>query len=363
VVGCLVEIAATGVTMFRSTRKKANRLAAAWTADATDHVVSLAWSPDGRVVAAAAGTGFVSLFDAATGAARTVIRAHERGATAVAFQPGGGALATAGMDGAARLWHPRTAAPVADLPGGGADWVERLAWSADGSRLAAGAGRVVRVWDSAGVQLANLAGHPSTVSDLAWRPGSDTLAALVYGGVMLWTLHGDGPPTFRLFPWKGSPLRMAWSPDGTMLAHGNQDATVHFWYAETGEDLQMSGYPTKVLELSWDPTSRFLATGGGHVVCVWDCGGSGPQGSTPQMLDGHAEGAPLAAVQYQRRGHLLASAGADGQVCLWQPANKKQPLVGEADGDGEATALCWSPDDRFLAAGYDSGAVAVYRVV
>lgn len=339
--------------MFDCTRKKATRLAAVWTADATDYVVVLAWSPDGRFLAAAAGTGFVSLFDTATGAVRTVIRAHERGATAVVFQPGGGVLATAGMDGAARLWHPQTAAPIAELPGGGADWVERLAWSADGSRLATGAGRIVRVWDSAGVQLANLTGHPSTVSDLAWRPGRDALAALVYGGVMLWKLHGDDPPTFRLFPWKGSPLRMAWSPDGTMLAHGNQDATVHFWYVETGEDLQMYGYPTKVLALSWDPTSRFLATGGG----------SGPQGSIPQILEGHADGATLAAVQYQRRGHLLASAGADGRVCLWQPSNKKQPLVGEADGDGEATALCWSPDDRFLAAGYESGVVTVFRVV
>lgn len=345
------------------TRGKANRLARAWAAAAPDHVVGLAWSPDGRTLAAATGTGPVALFDAAAGGVRTVIRAHERGATAVTFQPGGGVLATAGMDGTARLWHPHTSAPVAELPGGGAEWVERLAWSADGNRLAVAAGRTVRLWDPSGRERIDLTDHPSTVSDLAWQPGRDTLAALVYGGVMLWSPRAGGPPSVRRLEWKGSPLRMAWSPDGRMLAHGNQDATVHFWYAETAQELQMWGYPTKVRELSWDPSGRFLATGGGHMVCVWDCGGKGPEGSKPEMLEGHAEGSALAAVEYQRRGHLLASAGADGRVCLWQPANKKGPLVGSAEGSGDAaTCAAWSPDDRLLAVGYESGAVAAFRV-
>jgi len=347
--------------MFGSARGRTKRLTRVWSAAAPDHVVALAWAPDGRTLAAAAGTGPVTLLDAATGAVRTVVRAHERGAAVVAFHPAGGPLATAGMDGAARLWHPHTAAPVADLPGGGAAWVERLAWAADGSRLAVAAGRTVRLWTPDGRRLADLTDRPSTVSDLAWQPGGDTLTALVYGGVKLWTVPAAGPPTSRLFAWKGSPLKMAWSPDGRLLAHGNQDATVHFWYAGTAEDLQMSGYPTKVRELSWDRTGRFLATGGGNAVCVWDCGGAGPAGSTPQMLAGHAEGTTLAAVEYQRQGFLLASAGTDGRVCLWQPANAKRPLAGAADGAGAAACLAWSPDDKYLAVGYESGAVAVFR--
>jgi len=266
------------------------------------------------------------------------------------------------MDGVARLWHAESLAPVAELNGDGADWVERLAWAADGTCLAVGAGRVVRLWDAKGKCLANFPGHPSTVADLAWRPRHNTLAALVYGGVMLWTPHPDTPPTYRLFAWKGSPLRMAWSPNGLMLAHGNQDATVHFWYAETGEDLQMYGYPTKVRELSWDATSRFLATGGGHVVCIWDCGGDGPQGSKPQMLEGHLPEATISAVQYQHHGALLASAADDGRVVIWQPLDKKQPIAGITDASRDkVTCFAWSADDRYFAAGCESGAVSVYR--
>ena len=43
----------------------------------------------------------------------------------------------------------------------------------------------------------------------------------------------------------------------------------------------MSGYSTKVRELSWHANSRFLATGGGPAVVVWDFSGKGPAGSKP----------------------------------------------------------------------------------
>jgi hypothetical protein len=50
-------------------------------------------------------------------------------------------------------------------------------------------------------------------------------------------------------------------------------------------------------------------------------------------------------------------------VCVWQPQNKKQPLIGSFPGDHvEATTLHWSVDDSRLAVGYESGIVVVYSV-
>ena len=40
----------------------------------------------------------------------------------------------------------------------------------------------------------------------------------------------------------------------------------------------MYGFPTKVLELSWNSTGRWLATGGSSSVILWDCSGKGPAG-------------------------------------------------------------------------------------
>jgi WD40 repeat protein len=145
-----------------------------------------------------------------------------------------------------------------------------------------------------------------------------------------------------------------------MLAHGNQDASVHFRYSETGNELHMSGYPTKVRQLTWDFRGRYLATGGGPGACIWDCAGKGPEGSTPRILEGHT--GDLTALAWQRRGFLLATADLGGKLCVWQTANRS-PLVGAAGfSDTELTCLAWSPDDKALAVGTDAGVVGVFKV-
>ena len=340
--------------------KSENRLRKAWDTAVPDHCVALAWSPDGRLLAAAAVSGPVTIFDASTGKPRFELPGHGFGTAALDWQPEGSLLASAGQDGTAKLWDTTTGTQAAFLAGG-AGWVERVAWSADGSLLATAAGKKVRLWDTAGRQLREYPNHPATVSDLAWRPRRVQLTVAHYGGVSLYDPAKD--EVQHVLEWKGAPLKLAWSPDGRVLAHGNQDATVCFWTEGRREPLQMSGFPTKVRELSWDHTGRYLATGGSAAVCVWDCSGTGPEGTKPQMLLEPDAELPLTAVAWQRRGYLIASGGRDGKVLLWQPANKKAPQVGHDRFVGaEASALAWSSDDKLLAAGAGSGAVAVYRV-
>lgn len=335
-------------------KKAPDKLRRTWTATVPDHVVGVAWSADGRSLAAAAVSGPIHLFDS-TGKPTHQLAGHGFGTAAIAWQPGGRLLASAGQDGTVRIWDGSD--PKA-LDAGGA-WVETLAWSPGGHLLAASAGKKVRVWDAAGTLVRELPPAAGTVTDVAWRPGTNTLAVLAYNAATLYDPAAGAEPV-KTFEWKGSPLRMAWSPNGAILAHGNQDATVHFWQHATGKDLQMWGYKSKVRELAWDFPSRLLATGGGPVVCIWDCGGGGPEGTKPQMLEGHDGN--LTAVAWQGRGYLLASSGLDGRVLLWQPANKKEPRVGSFRfDDAEATALAWSPDDKSLAAGSGGGAVAGFR--
>lgn len=341
----------------KRTGKAENRLRKAWAAAVPDHCVALAWSPDGALLAAAAVSGPIVVFDT-TGKARFELPGHGFGTAALDWQPTGPLLASAGQDGTAKLWDTTTGTATASLAGG-AGWVERVAWSPDGAFLATAAGKKVRLWDATGRQLREYPNHPATVADLAWRPGRNQIAVAHYGGVSLYDPAADAVQ--HVLEWKGSPLKLAWSPDGRVLAHGNQDATVCFWLADRGDPLQMSGFPTKVRELSWDHAGRYLATGGSAAVCVWDCGGTGPEGTKPQMLLEDDAELPLTTVAWQRRGYLIASAGKDGKVLLWQPANKKAPRVG-FDSLPDASVLAWSPDDKLLAAGAGSGAVAVYRV-
>ncbi len=121
----------------------------------------------------------------------------------------------------------------------------------------------------------------------------------------------------------------------------------------------MWGYATKVRELSWDRTSRFLATGGGPDVIVWDCAGKGPEGTTPIQLRLHEPF--VSALAYQRTGSLLASAGLDGRVAVWQPTASARPLASTVLG-ASIVALAWSPDDKHLAVGTEAGEVRVLKV-
>jgi WD40 repeat protein len=288
-----------------------------------------------------------------TGRIRHVLPGHGFGTTALSWSPQGGILASSGQDGKVKLWKVPKGQLHLTLDGGAA-WVERVTWSPEGTLLAAAAGKKVRLWNTAGELVREYANHPSTVADIRWKPGTLELASAAYGQIALF--HPDQAEPVRSLKWKGSQLVLAWSPDGKHMATGDQDSTVHFWFMKNGEDLMMSGYPVKVRELSWDYTSRFLATGGGAVPCVWDVSGKGPAGTRPLQFEGHA--ANVTGLAFQHSGPLLASAGADGLVMLWHPGKHKRPLA-TTELPAGITQIAWSGDDQRLAAGTESGRVAV----
>jgi WD40 repeat protein len=335
---------------------KSPRLVRRWRGNLDDHVISLVWSPRGDRLAAAAVSGPITLFEVPTGKPVGTLPGHAFGTTALSWRGDGSLLASAGQDGKVRLWDPAGGQERANLAGG-ASWVEHVTWSPAGETLASAAGKKLRLWSPTGELLREYPDHAATISDLAWRPGTGELTSATYGCVAWW--RGDSSEPVRRFEWKGSILKLAWAPSGQFLAHGNQDATVHYWVLKTGQDLQMAGYPMKVRELAWDPSGTWLATGGGPVVTVWNCSGKGPEGSTPESLEGHDE--PLTVLTYQARGPLLASGGQDGRVHLFQPGRFKK-YQARAELPSAISQLVWSPDDRHLAVGTEQGEVALYAL-
>src|SRR5207237_153324 len=105
-------------------------------------VSSLAFSPDGKLlftgdplslIDAATGNedGAVCLWDVATGKELRALRGHDKSVTAVVFAPGGKVLASAGDDREARLWEVATGKPLRRLKGHEAE-VFSVAFSPDG---------------------------------------------------------------------------------------------------------------------------------------------------------------------------------------------------------------------------------------
>lgn len=333
-------------------KERAARLKPRWEAALGDCVSSLAWTPDGSTLGAGGLDGPIQLLDAVKGRAGVTLAGHSQGTLTLAWQPGGGLLASGGQDGMVRWWEAGTGRELAAAKGG-AGWVERLQWHATGKLLATAAGKSLRFWEAPGHLLRECPDHPSTIAGLAWRPdGGLRLITVAYGGATLWNPEKAGP--VRRLKWAGSSLSLAWSPDGKYLAAGQQDSCVHVWIVKSGEDLSMSGFPTKVRALAWDASSRWLATGGSATVCLWDCAGKGPAGRKPVELDGHQD--LVSALAFAPVGDTLASGGADGRVFLWRPDKSETPLAMIETG-APIAALAWTANGEQLAVGTENGLV------
>lgn len=334
-----------------------------WAAPLDDYVIDLAWSADGASLAAASSSGPVTLFNATNGTPLQSLPGHNNGTNVIAWHPTLPLLATGGQDDTLKLWDPVAGQQTAsvDLQAG---WVEHLAWqpatsTAGGAiapRLAAAAGRTLALLGADGTVHHTFKPAPKTLCALAWQPAGGCIAAAYFGGVVLWDT--DDYLAQKEFPYGNGIHALVWSPDNRWLVSGNQDPSVHLWLPEENQEFHMSGYESKVKELSFDRTGRWLATGGGREGCVWDCQGAGPEGREPAMLPHEAR---ITAVSFQRRHGLLATAAADGTVCLWSP-ERAQPLRATARLPRAATRLAWSHDDRHLAIGSEAGAVYVLRV-
>ena len=184
----------------------------------------MAVSPDGSLVATAAGEGGVRLYDARTGALLRAI--GEAGDRSVVFSPDGRSLAAAGfhMDKLVGIYDVRTGKRVRTLAGH-TEWeADACTFSPDGKLLAStGTDKQILVWDLAtGTLRHRLADQPFRVTTLAFSPDSATLA-------------GGGDRTVRLWDMRTGQLRrtlaghrdwvctVAFSPDGTTIASGSCD--------------------------------------------------------------------------------------------------------------------------------------------
>ncbi len=193
-------------------------------------VRSLAFSPDGKRVAAACDNGFVLVRDAETGKGiMTPGRRQDGPLTAVAFSPDGKLLAAGGADKSVRLWDAATGKEVRSF-GGHAVKVTTVQFSPDGRTLMTAGGGMVYLWDvAAGKDLFRFEAGTDGAHAAAFSPnGKLIVAAGPEGQLRGWqATTGQGP--WSIVADNKGVNAVAFSPDGETLATAGAAGEVRLW--------------------------------------------------------------------------------------------------------------------------------------
>jgi WD40 repeat protein len=141
--------------------------------------------------------------------------------------------------------------------------VRSVAWSPDGSVLAAGA-KEVHLWDArTGKNLVSLQLNDKP-NGVAWSPDGKRLAITVdEGAVLLWDAKTLKMLTLLLAHQEvGWSYAVTWSPDGRMLASSRQGGLVQLWDTRTGKELTaLKGHLSQVRGTAWSPDGLWIASG------------------------------------------------------------------------------------------------------
>ena len=321
------------------------------------------FSPDGTQIATIADFQVVKVMEIASGH-EIFSGEHDYDVISFAFSPDGRYIAAGGRSATVQVWDLESGQIHQALAVGAiSPQVEAIAYSPDGTRLA-----VAGIMFDAitGQEQFWLRGHTHGILHLAFNADETRLITASYDGT---TRVWDITPAHELFAWSahgGMVYDVAYSPDGALLATAGRDGSAVVWDAESGDALQvLAGHSDVVNGVAFSPDGQVLATASAdRSVILWETA----TGQKMRTLIGHDADRPggipmfrgvmAAAFSPQCLGAAgapaepcpLATVGMDGQLIVWDAATG-QRLFDYQEAIGGLKSVAFGPGGKLLAIG------------
>lgn len=234
------------------------------------------------------------------------------------------------------------------------DLVQSLAFNPDGTLLASGAYREIKLWERPSnpqiLHIAPAAREP--ITSLATSPDGRWFATgAADGRIRLWSLP-SGKAVKTLSRHSRVIAGLTFSPDSLLLCSGSSDKTLQVWSVPDGQSIARAETPAEIAAVSWLASGRQIASGGiDRLIRIWEFSRSLRSLSGVSELRGHQGPVTALATAPANPDHIL-SGSADGTIRLWDVHARSQVL--ELKHGGAVTSVAIRPDGRrFASTGLD----------
>jgi WD40 repeat protein len=234
------------------------------------------------------------------------------------------------------------------------DLVESLAFSPDGSTLASGSYREIKLWQSPPRAPTHRieSASASAITVLAVSPDGKWFATGDVGGHVKLRSVPAGK-AHKSFPrLNGAVNDLAFSPDSALLCSGSNDRSLHVWTVPAGKQFARIETPAEISSVLWLANSDRIASGGSDgLIQTWKLDPASQALKPVQELRGH-QGPVTSLSLLASTNTQILSGGLDGTVRLWNAADGTQ--VREIKHGALVTSVATRPDGKRLAsAGVD----------
>lgn len=317
--------------------------------DTFSQVLSVAFSPDGQLLAASDVSYEIHVWRLSDGQPFLKLRAQDGWCWSVAISPNNQILASS-ANGTVDLWDLKTGESYGQLQDSSSR-VFSLAFSPDGKFLASGGeDNQIRVWSISKRKLIScLSGHTDEVKSVTFSPQEHQVkshqlaSASLDGTIRIWSLVNEDSKVIAT----ESPIwSIAYSPDGKFIASSHRDSSVEIWDVKTNKQSRsLVGHQKQIRSIDFHPNGRLIASGSDDKsIRLWNW----QSGQLEGILNGHDSW--ISNIVFSPDGHTLASSSEDQSVWVWD-LEQKQPLKVLRGHNRGVWSVAIHPNGNYLVSG------------